>query len=107
MSKVKAITANIFENNYTRRILLRVLIGGLVFLFIIYTYFISSITFNVLARKSIQNEVQNLNNSISQLELTYLANLSEVNKEYAISKGFVDAHNNIFATRSTNQVAIR
>lgn len=107
MSTVKAITANIIENNYTRRTLLKVLILALVTLFIVYMYFIGSITFNVLARKSLENKVESLSSSISQLELTYLDNLSDIDKEYAESKGFVDAQNNIFAVRSINHVAIR
>lgn len=107
MSTVKAITVDIIENNYTRRILFKVLIGALFTLFIVYMYFIGSITFNVLARKSFENKVQSLSSNISQLELIYLDNLSEVDKDYATSKGFVDVQNNIFAIRSINHVAIR
>jgi len=107
MNTVKTMTANIIENNDTRRTLFKVLILGLVSLFVIYVYFIGSITFNVLARKSLENKIQSLSSSISQLELTYLHNISEIDKDYAISKGFVDAHNNIFATRFINYVAIR
>jgi len=107
MSKVKTITANIIENNYSRSLLFKILVVGLITLSIMYVYFIGSITFNVLARKSLENTVRTLSTNISQLELTYLNNLNEIDKNYAIAKGFVDAHNNIFATRSVNYVAIR
>jgi hypothetical protein len=107
MSKVKTITTDIIENNYTRRMILKWLIIGFIILGIFYAYFIGSITFNVLARKSLENTALNLSSNISQLELTYLENLNEINKEYALTKGFVDAKNNIFAVRSLNQVALR
>ena len=107
MSKVKTITTNIMENNYARRTLLKWLIIGLAVLSMMYIYFIGSITFNVLARKSLENTVVSLNNNISQLELTYLTNLNEINKDYATTKGFVDVKNNLFATRSISQVALR
>lgn len=107
MSKVKAITIDIMGNNYTRRTLFRFIISGLIILGIMYVYFIGSITFNVLARKSLENTVRNLNSSISELELVYLNNLNQIDKEYALEKGFVDAKNSIFVTRSDSQVAIR
>ena len=108
MSKVKAITTDIMENNYSRKFIFKLLVGGLIAISIMYVYFIGSITFNILARKSLENNVTNLTNNINQLEIKYLADLSEINKDYALSHGFVDAHDNIFAVRSTvNHVAIR
>lgn len=107
MSKIKTITTNIIEDNQNRNLLFKVLIAGLITLSIMYVYFIGSITFNVLARKSLENTVRTLNSNISQLELAYLNNLNEIDKDYATSKGFIDARNNIFATRSINHVAIR
>ena len=107
MTKVKTITTDIIENNYARKAVLKWLIVGFIILGIFYAYFIGSITFNILARKSLENTILGLNSNISQLELTYLSKLNEINKDYAKEKGFVDVKSNIFATRSFNQVALR
>lgn len=107
MSKVKTMTIDIMENNYTRKTIFKVLLFGLIVLGIMYLYFIGSITFNVLARKSLETTVRTLGSNISELELTYLNNMNEIDKDYAMTKGFVDANNNIFATRNISQVAIR
>lgn len=48
-----------------------------------------------------------LGSHVSNLELTSLANTNKIDKNYALSKGFVDTHNNIFATRKAPSVAIR
>jgi hypothetical protein len=107
MSKAKAITANIVENSYTRRVILRILVGSLILLSVVYVYIIGSITFNVLARKNLEVTARSLSSNISNLELTYLGNANKINKDFAISKGFVEANNNIFATRGPARVAIR
>ena len=41
------------------------------------------------------------------MELTYLNNVSDINKEYALSLGFVEFDKNIFVTRSNGQFAVR
>ena len=107
MSKTKAIANNITESSETQKLLFRILISGIILIGIGYVYFIGSITFNVLARKSLEAEVKTLGNNISQLELTYLNKVNEIDKEYALAHGFVDIHENIFATRSITHVAIR
>jgi hypothetical protein len=107
MSKTKAIVNDISSDLYTRRMIFRFLIGSLLSLFVVYIYIIGSITFNVVARKSLENTAQALGSNISQLELTYLSNMNDVNKLRATSLGFVDANSNIFATRSITHVAIR
>ena len=107
MSKVKAITSTITDNSYIQRIIFRVLVGSLIALSIVYMYLIGSITFNVLARKTLEGTARTLGSNISNLELTYLDNANKINKDYALSKGFVDINNNIFATRGPARVAIR
>lgn len=107
MTKAKAITKDIKENIQTQKTLLHVLMYSSVVLCAIYIYLIGSITFDVIARKSLENTVVNLTNDVNQLELTYLNNVKGIDKDYAISKGFVDVHQNIFATRDINHVAIR
>jgi hypothetical protein len=107
MNKAKEITMNIQENTNLQRIILRFLLGSFVIVFIFYAYFIGSITFNVLARKTLENTTRSLSSNISKLELTYLDKINQINKDYALSKGFVEVNNNIFATREDTRVARR
>lgn len=107
MSKTKAIAKDIAQNTSTQRIIFKILSISLLSLSVIYVYVIGSITFNVIARKSLENTQQALGSNISSLELTYLSNMNEINKTRATTLGFVDSKSNIFATRSINQVAIR
>jgi hypothetical protein len=107
MSKVKTITVDIMENNYTRKILFKWLIFGLIFLGLMYVYFVGSITFNVLARRTLENKARDLNSNISQLESVYLSKLNQIDKNFALSQGFVESSNNLFAVKSISQVAFR
>lgn len=107
MTKAKEITNNIKENISTQKILFRALISGSILLFSVYIYLIGSITFNVIARKSLENSVAALSSSVNQLDLTYMNNMNQINKDYALANGFVEVHQNIFASRDINHVAIR
>lgn len=108
MSKAKEMTTNLIENTKTQRVLFRALISGLIILSIVYVYLIGSITFNVLARKSLESAARTLGSHVSELELTYLNTTNKIDKNYALSLGFVDVHTNIFATRTTpTRVAVR
>lgn len=108
MSKTKAIANEIVENSSMRRVIFRVLLGSLLTLSVVYIYMIGSITFNVVARKSLDTTAKMLNSNISQLELTYLSEINNVNKAKATSLGFVDVgKSNIFATRTITHVAMR
>ena len=69
-------------------------------------YIIGSITFNVLARKALENTVRTLSDNVSQLELSYLNNSNQIDKSYALAKGFVDVDHNIFATRTLRLVSL-
>ena len=107
MTKAKAITNDIAQNINTQKTLFRILITGSVILFAVYIYLVSSITFNVIARKSLEKTVVSLTSEVNQLDLTYLNNANKIDKEYALSNGFVDTHQNLFASRDINHVAIR
>ncbi len=107
MSKAKAITTHVIENTNTQRIIFRVIIALIVTLSIVYVYLIGSITFNVLARKSLETTSRSLGSHVSALELTYLNTANKIDKNYAGALGFVDVHDNIFATRtSASRVAV-
>lgn len=107
MTRAKAITNNIVENINTQKILFRVLLTCLIILFTVYIYIIGSITFNVIARKSLENTVASLTSNVNQMDLSYLNSVNKIDKEYALSLGFVDVHQNIFASRNINNVAMR
>lgn len=107
MTKAKEITKDLAENMKTQKVLFRILMMGTVTLFAVYIYLIGSITFNVIARKSLDNTITQLTSNVNDLELSYLNNVNKIDKEYAISKGFVDVHHNMFASRDINYVAIR
>lgn len=107
MTRAKEITQDIRENINTQKIIFKILISSSIVLFVGYVYLIGSITFNVIARKSLENSMANLTNDVNQLEITYLDNLNKIDKEYAFSRGFVETKPNIFVSRSINHVAIR
>lgn len=108
MSKAKAITSHVIENTNTQRILFKVLVALIITLSVVYIYLIGSITFNVLARKTLENQSRTIGSRVSALELTYLNTANKIDKSYAGALGFVDAHDNIFATRTaTSRVAVR
>lgn len=107
MSKAKAITNNIVSNYYTQKMILKILMAGLFVLFAVYIYFIGSITFNVLARRTLEGTAKDLGNQVSQLEISYLNKMNEVDKSYVLSLGYVEKEPDIFVTRSVNQVAVR
>ncbi len=107
MNKTKAITNDIRGNSNTQRGIFRILVGSLLAVSIVYVYIIGTITFNVIARKSLENTAQILGSNISNLELTYLSDMNSINKSRATSLGFVDINSHIFATRSIIHVAIR
>ncbi len=103
----KTIAKDIAQNINTQKFLFHTLLTGSILLFIVYIYLISSITFNVVARKSLENNLIALNNQVNELDLSYLDKINKIDKEYAQSKGFVDSHQNIFVSRNINHVAIR
>ena len=107
MTKAKAITNNIVENTKMQRTLLYGFLGVLGILLVVYVYLIGSITFNILARKSLESDLQVLSSKVSKLELSYLDSMNKVDKNYAFSIGFVDNKDNIFATRGATSVAVR
>lgn len=90
-----------------RRSVFKVLLGVLVFLFFLYMYLIGSITFNVLARKSLEVNISELGNDVSDIELEYIALSNSINAQFGKEIGFIDAKNTIFVSRNEDRVALR
>jgi hypothetical protein len=107
-TKAKAITIEITQNMNTQKVLLRALLIGTASLFLVYIYLVGSITFNVVARKSLENNLATLTSRVNKLDLAYLDSVNKIDKDYALARGFVDANDSIFASRGDiNHVAIR
>ncbi len=107
MTKAIAITKDIQNSISTQKILLRVLLSLVILLSACYVYLIGNITFNVIARKSLEASVANLSSDVNKLDLVYLNKVNEIDKEYATANGFVENRHNIFVSRDINHVAIR
>lgn len=107
MTKVKTITNNIVSDDYIRRTIFKFIIGALIALSLAYFYLIGSVTFNVLARKSLENTMLDIGSKVGNLELSYLSLSNGINQTFANSIGFVDSQNTIIVTRATDRVAIR
>lgn len=107
MTKVKAITNDIAQNMDIQRMIIRILIISSVLMILLYAYLISSITLNVIARKTLEKNAVELTNKVNDLNMIYLNDINTINKEYAVSKGFVDVPQNIFVSRNINRVAVR
>jgi hypothetical protein len=107
-AKTKAITKDIAQNMNTQKILLKILLIGTASLFFVYIYLVGSITFNVIARKSLENTVSTLSSNVNKLDLVYLDSVNKIDKEFAFKNGFVETKENIFASRNDiNRFAIR
>ena len=108
MNKAKTITQTLSNDTSAQRTVFKFLVSSLVLLSSVYIYFIGSITFNVLARKSLENNMREVGSRVNNLELTYLSLSNSVDKNFALSSGFVDASAPIFATRaSVSRVAFK
>ncbi len=103
----RAYTQNIIEDEHARKQIFRVLLGVLIMLSVGYLYLIGSITFNVLARKSLETNLHDVGSHVSQLDLEYLAIANTINAPLGTSLGFVDAKGTLFATRTASNVAMR
>lgn len=107
MTRAQAITKDISENINTQKVLFRVLLGTVIVLSVTYIYLIGSITFNIVARKSLENTIATMTSQVNKLDLTYLNKVNEIDKTYALANGFVEVRQNLFVSRDVNHVAIR
>ena len=68
-------------------------------LFVCYIYFVGSITFSVIERKSLEESTRSLLSDISMQELRYLSEEKQLTKEFAYSSGFVEPSSITFTTQ--------
>jgi hypothetical protein len=107
MQQAKNITNTIASDALLRVTIFKVLVGSLICLSLAYVYFIGSITFNVLARKTLEITIREVGSNVGELELSYLNIESSIDENFAKAHGFVDARGALFATRGTSSVALR
>ncbi len=107
MTKLTTLTSHIRKDSQTQKVVFRILVGLIAVLCIVYLYLISSITFNIVARKSLETTIRGIGSTISDLELSYIARANMIDKSYALSLGFVETKHNMFAQRDTSRVAVR
>ncbi len=75
-----------------------VVVLGLV-LIALYLVFVASITFNIVARKSVENEIKREKTIIGMLELDYLNKTNNIDLAYATSHGYNAISSPIFSAR--------
>ena len=106
--KKNKLAQTIAYNYDAQKVIFRWLVSLIIVLCILYAYLIASITFDVLARKSLETNAKELDSQVGQLELQSIALSQNVNSELGKTLGFVDAPAILFASRSdTPKVAIR
>lgn len=105
--RAQIFTQKRYEDRETRKAIFRVLVGALIFLSLLYMYFIGSITFNILARKSLEVSLKDIGNNVSQIELEYIALSNSINSQMGKDIGFIEAKGTIFAQKGDGRVALR
>lgn len=95
------------EDIETRRKIFKILAGILIALFLLYIYFVGSITFNILARKSLRITAKEVGNTVSEVELKYITLSNSINSQFGKDIGFIDAKNTIFVSRTDSRIALR
>lgn len=71
----------------------------------LYAYFLGSITFDIVARKNIEQDIKNLRSELGALELEYLALDKDVTMERAYKLGFRESADTYFAARASSMAA--
>jgi hypothetical protein len=104
----RAITQHIVEDSYTRKQIFRVLIALLVILSASYIYFIGSITFNIIARRTLEATMRENSSRVSGMEVEYLTLSNKIDIPSGLARGFVETQA-LFASRSgaAARVALR
>lgn len=70
---------------------------------LVYMYFLGTIIFNIINRKTIDQEARVLTSDIGTLELRYLSRTQELDLAYAQARGFVEPRELHFAQKVTTE----
>lgn len=102
----KKITQNIVNDESLRRRIFKVLCGSLLSLSLCYVYLVGSITFNIIARKTLETNINELNSEVGQLELQSIQLVNNIDVSFGKSMGYVEAHDTLFVNKD-QAVALR
>lgn len=91
--------ANIVNNDNLEKRALYAMTGTLGILFVAYIFFLGSITFDVVERKSLEAQAKESMSTISALELRYLALSNSIDLAYAGNLGFTETKSAQFVSR--------
>jgi len=81
---------NIVNNNNIERRMLNTLLLSIGFLAFVYVLFLGNMVFNVVARRTMENDIRTLSKEVGDLELTYLSMSDKVDLTLSHSLGFTE-----------------
>lgn len=99
-------TKNIANDGALRRRIFRILISSIGVLSICYVYLIGTITFNVVARRALEANMNEINSTVGQLELQSINLTNNIDIAYGKEHGFTEAKGTLFVNKE-QAVALR
>ncbi len=95
MNTLISTTKNLFSGAYNGRLL-----GGVLGLFAVYSFFIVSTVVAINQRKDLRNEIRTSQANVSNLEIKYFALASNINEHKAQELGFITSETPSFVYTS-------
>ena len=93
-TEIKTIT-----NDNIRQRLFYIIFSLFILLIASYLYFVSNTIFNIIERKTAENDIRTLTSQTAELELEYFSLSNKINLELAKQLGFYEPTNISFAVR--------
>lgn len=98
INKIK-INARTINRHLDKRMFL-VVSSAFCLLLFLYVYFVGSTVFNIVGRKSAENEMRALSSSISDMEIEYISLAKNIDLNMAKTLGFNEPKDVYFAART-------
>lgn len=99
-------TNNIANDGALRRRIFNVLISSIGVLSLCYVYLIGTITFNVVARRALESNMNEINSKVGELELQSIDLANRIDVAYGKEHGFTEAKGTLFVNKD-QAVALR
>ncbi len=100
-------TQNIAHDILLRRKIFKILTLSFVTLSMFYVYLIGSITFNVMARKSLEANSVTLSSRVGTMELEFISLTNSIDSSFGKEHGYTEAQGTIFVKKGGAPVALR
>ncbi len=84
---------------------LRIILGSMGLLALLYVIILGTMVYNIIQRKSLEASARVLTNEVAELELSYMSLSSNIDLNYSYALGFKELVNKEFAVRKTPGVA--